>query len=251
MHLIRWIRRACRTSLLFAMGCAPGNPASSSATLPPGELAQQTLLELFRNHHVEAQSDGEWLTFPGRPVRASATIAGEQKHGDVIKMVQLDIRLDLGSGRIIGESFAGVGDSTEAAIAEAFENFAANSLHVLLRGFFLESDDQVSVDEWEIGGKLRRVIIGRMGIRGRLPDPDQPPVDWFPTAVDKLKAMPLDAGTHWLRIYFAQMDHKVSNLEVLLDNDDWELLREQIASIEWPSGKEFFSVRVFVLITDI
>jgi hypothetical protein len=40
------------------------------------------------------------------------------------------------------------------------------------------------------------------------------------------------------------------DLEVLLDNEDWEKVRNELATIDWPKAKEFFSLRVFMIIQD-
>jgi hypothetical protein len=39
-------------------------------------------------------------------------------------------------------------------------------------------------------------------------------------------------------------------LEVLLDNEVWQELRNELAAIDWPKGKELFSLRVFMIIQD-
>jgi hypothetical protein len=70
----------------------------------------EPLLELFRAHGVEAAPCDDWIAFPGRAMRANASIVKERQHqGGLSVQLQLDLRLEITSGGTIVESFAGVG----------------------------------------------------------------------------------------------------------------------------------------------
>src|SRR5262249_22461519 len=105
-------------------------------------IVNEPLLELLRAHGVEAVVQGDWITFPGRTVRANAAIMRELPQTSALT-VQLDVRLEVGPGRTIVESFAGIGVTREKAIADAVHNLIANSFHVLLAAFFRPEDEQV------------------------------------------------------------------------------------------------------------
>jgi hypothetical protein len=120
---------------------------------------------------------------------------------------------------------------------------------VILAAFFKPEDDQVSREEWTIGGKMRSVIIGNVGIRGNLPEGEQA-VAWFKPFEEKLKAKQLGPGKHWVRLYYGQMQRKAMACEVLLDNDVWYEMQSEMAAINWPAEDAFFSVRVFLVIQD-
>jgi hypothetical protein len=205
------------------------------------------LLELFRAHGVEAVAQEEWVTFRDRKWKAAASIvrALEQQAGT---SVQLDVRLEIAPGRTIIESFAGVGETREKAVADALHNFTVNSLHVLLAAFFHSDDPQVSQEQWVVGGRTSRVTIGNVGIRGKPPVQGEPLVGWFRRFEDKLKKTELRPATHWVRLYYAHMEGKTMDCEVLLDNNVWEDMQSEMAALDWPSGDDFYSVRVFLVI---
>ena len=252
MRIVEAIHRAISATLLLFTGCGrelPEHVSHPHSHSVPGP--NEALEQLFRCHHVEAKQDGEWVTFPGRQYRASAAIVQEQHPRPNFITVQLDVRLDLGDGRVLIESFMRMGTSRDKAVGDSFQNFTINSFHVLLRAFFAPSDEQVTTEEWNIAGKQRRVVVGNLGMRGTPPVPEKMPVEWFPTVESKLKAMPLAGGTHWVRIYYAQMNGKMMELEVLLDNDHWVPLKDSLKDIVWPTGTGFFSMRLFMVITDI
>jgi len=205
------------------------------------------LLELFGAHGVEAVPQEEWVTFPDRNLKAAASIVRtlEWQAG---KTVQLDVRLEIAPGRTIIESFAGVGETREKAVADALHNFTVNSFHVLLAAFFRSDDRQVSREEWVVGGRTSRVTIGNAGIRGRPPVEGAQLVAWFKRFEERLKATELRPATHWVRLYYAHTQGKAMDCEVLLDNDVWEDMQSEMAALDWPSGDEFYSVRVFLVI---
>lgn len=251
MRIVEAIRRAISATLLLFTGCGRESPKHvSQPHIQSVRGPNEALKQLFCRHHVDAKQDGEWVTFPGYQYRAAAAIVKENNPRQNFISVQLDVRLALGDGRVLIESFMGMGTSRDEAVGDSFQNFTINSFHVLLRAFFAPSDEQVTVEEWNIAGKQRRVALGNLGMRGTPPAPEKMPVDWFPTVESKLKAMPLTGGTHWVRIYYAQMNGKMMELEVLLDNDHWVPLKDSLKDIVWPTSTDFFSMRLFMVITD-
>src|SRR6266540_2237247 len=162
--------------------------------------------------------------------------------------VQLDVRLEIPPGRTIVESFAGLGETREKAVADALHNFTANSFHVLLAAFFRSDDQQVSQEAWVVGGRTSRVTIGNVGVRGKPPVQGDQLVGWFKRFEEKLKEKHLRPGTHWVRLYYGQMQGRPMAFEVLLNNDVWEEMQSEMAAVDWPSGEEFYSVRVFLVI---
>jgi hypothetical protein len=207
----------------------------------------ESLLELFRAHGVEAVLLEEWVVFPGRNMRASASIVREIKQQAAMS-VQLDVWFEIAPRRTIVESFAGLGETLERAVADAIHNFTANSLHVFLTAFFRSDDQQVSQEEWVVGGRTSRVTIGNVGIRGKPPVQGEELVGWFKRFEEKLKENQLRPGTHWVRLYYGQMQGRPMACEVLLNNDVWEEMQSEMAAVAWPVGEEFYSVRVFLVI---
>jgi hypothetical protein len=208
-------------------------------------FVNEPLLELFRAHGVEAVAQGDWITFPGRPIRANAAIVRElpQKAG---LTVQLDVRFEVGPRRTIIESFAGIGQTREGACADAVRNLVANSFHVLLAAFFRPEDEHVTREEWAVGGRPAQAFIGNAGIRGKPPVPPGELVGWFWQLKSKLEGQQLRPGTHWCRVYYAQMQGKRTACEALLDNVVWPEMQEELAAVTWPAGEAFYGVRLFL-----
>jgi hypothetical protein len=207
----------------------------------------EALLEFFRAHGVESVPQDEWIAFPGRDMRANASIAGEMEQQSAIT-VQLDVELEIAPGRTISESFAGLGETREEAVADALQSFTANSFHVLLAAFFGSDDPHVSQEEWVIGGRTGRVTIGDVGTRGTPPVQGDQRVGWLQHFEEKLKEQQLRPGTNWVRLYYGQAQGSMVVCEVLLNNYVWEEMQSEMAAADWPSGEEFYSVRVFLVI---
>jgi hypothetical protein len=207
----------------------------------------ELLLDLFRAHAIEAVAEDEWITFPNRTLRAGASIVRDTEQRGWMS-AQLAVRLEIAPGQTILESFAGLGETREKAIADALHNFSVNSFHVFLAAFFRSRDEQVTQEEWIIGGRTSRVTIGNLGIRGKPPVQGERLLGFFKQFEDKLKAKHLQPGTHWVRLYYGQMQRKAIACEVLLDNGEWEELQSEMAAIDWPASEDFYSVRVFLVI---
>ena len=43
---------------------------------------------------------------------------------------------------------------------------------------------------------------------------------------------------------------KAGPCEVLLDNEVWNEMQAEMAAVDWPSGQDFYSVRVFLVVQD-
>ena len=236
---------------LFILSVSPSTIGCSREAAPQGDQRPVSetnayLLELLRAHGVDAAPHGEWLVLSQANMKANASIVREAPG----KWVQLDVRLEFAPGRTLNESFAGIGQTREQATADALHNFTTNSFHVIIAAFFNHGDDQVSRDDWTVGGRLRQVTIGNVGIRGKPPVQGAELVSWFKLFEEKLKAQRLSEGVHWVRLYYAQMQGKSTACEVLLDNDVWEEMQAEMAAIDWPAGEEFYSLRVFLVMQD-
>jgi len=207
------------------------------------------LLELFRNHGIDAAPVDDWIVFRDRNMKANAAVVREMKQR-VGASVQLDVRIEIEPGRTLIESFAGVGESKDRAVANAQHNFVVNSFHVILAAFFRPENEQVTREEWMIGGQKKLVTIGNIGMRGELPVQGEQAVAWFRQFEERLKAKRLAPKTHWVRLYYGQMQREAIACEVLLDNEPWGEMRSEMAAIDWPLSETFYSVRVFLVIQD-
>jgi hypothetical protein len=204
---------------------------------------------LFQAHGVECVQGKDWIVFPKQGVKANGEVFDGMVHPNGLT-IQLDVRFSFATNQTIIESFAGIGQTRDEAFNDAVQNFAANSLHVLLATFLNENDKEVTVEEWSIAGKRKVVTIGKVGIRGKPPVQGEELVKWFGCFEEKIKNSRLADGTHWVRLYYGQIDHKSLTCEVLLDNEHWSEMQTEMAAFAWPTGPDFYSVRIFLIIRD-
>jgi hypothetical protein len=122
--------------------------------------------------------------------------------------------------------------------------------------FGFESE-QVTREEWIVGGLPRIAIIGPIVPRGR---PDRVDamwremgsdgVAWFKFLVQQIEMAQLGPGTHWIRLYYAQIRKQMAACEVLLDNTTWGPVQERMETAGWPAEDDFYSVRLFLILRD-
>ncbi|RJS22594.1 hypothetical protein DRW03_14920 [Corallococcus sp. H22C18031201] len=211
------------------------------------ESANPILRELLESHGVACQEEGEWLRVGEGSVRAQA--AWIQAEGsDPRRTVRLDVAIAPWAGRIWVESFGGLGGSQAEARKDAVQNFVRGSLHVLLGAFIRAPDSHVDVQEWRIGGRLRRVIVGDLLIRSTRPSAQAGAPTWLKALWGALETVALSPGVHALRVFFAQMNHAPMTLEVQLDNAPWPELSAALEAAPWPRAEAFLSHRLFAII---
>lgn len=214
----------------------------------------QTLAALFEAHGIPTCEETGALFFSEYPdFRAEAEIFRESQVSDGHSL-QLDIRFDLAPGRQIIESFAGLGITPEDALQDAFQNFARCSLPVLLAALFNHSHPSVVVEEWQIGGEKRHIVIGDLTIKTLHPKSDLETLQstlntlWATQVEPQIKHLVLGPETHWVRVYFAQNHGKHVVLEVLRNNQDWDELKTPLTSLAWPLHQDFYSCRIFFMV---
>jgi hypothetical protein len=238
-------------ALVLLAGCGRSEPALGGQTSRPApQVVSPAIYQLFKAHAIDCRQKGNWIEFPNPSGRASGAILEKSSAKTDLHSVQLDFQMELDSGQNLIESVTGIGESREKAIDDAVQSFALNSFQVILAAFFAQPGDQVRIKNWSIGGIERRVFLGPIGLGGNAPDPSSTPVDWFTQVEEKLKSINIDGGTHWISVYYEQIDNHLSKMEVLLDNDVWEAMQKDLATVHWPKGNEFLSLRVFVVIQD-
>jgi len=202
------------------------------------------LAHLFQAHGVTTTLEGEWILLPEHGLRIHGAIVRVRESAGG-RAVQLDVRVVISPGRLLIESFVGIGATREQAVLDAQQHFARNVFHVILAAFCQRDREQVIQEEWLINGQQRLATIGNVEIRGQLPESG---MAWFRQFEDKLKVRELGAGTHWVRLFYAQSRGKTQTCEVLFDNDVWEEMQAEMADVDWPCGEDFYSVRVFLVL---
>ncbi|MBK5722044.1 hypothetical protein JGH11_14285 [Dysgonomonas sp. Marseille-P4677] len=206
------------------------------------------LAETFRSHHVECSIRDNLIIFPKQRMTACAFLFN--KSSSSAQIIQLDVKLEIGLGREIIESSVGMGLNIDITIENAWKNFLKNSFHTLLAAFFSDKfDDQINRYQWQIEGHMYDVVMSRTSIRGNHPEPL--PGKWLKQFEDILRNQHLPQGTHWVRLYYAQSESEPISMEILLDNEVWKAVEKKVHSFDFPVYKDFFSLRVFVILRDV
>ncbi len=237
-------------SSLTAGAPMPAPMPPTLATIPSFSSRSVTILrDFFVSHDIPAETTGAWVTFPGQPYQAQMEIVSTSTAPDRVQ-VQLDLRFAMTTGHVLVESLVGVGADRDEAIGNAVKSLTECSLHVVQRAFFGKAEDQVTQEEWEINGLPRQLTVGNVIMRSSAPVTNSTDL-WFPRLEHTIRAAPLPAGDHWVRMYYAQHLGKALEHEALLDNNSWPALKEAMRQWPWPQSADFYSVRLFLIIRDL
>ncbi len=219
------------------------------------------LIEILKSHNIEIfeEKDG-WIIFPKRSIVApndkSYFVRSPKLAGEIVNIsqhptftnVQLDILVEIFDGRVLIESFAGIGNSQDEAISNSLENFIYNSLHVLLNAFYDVKDEQISDEKWQINGKNWQAIIGGFAVKKFEEIPVKVPETVFPTFENLIKRQTLFKDVHWFRLFYAQQNKKFLDCETLFDNDIWSEANKELEKLDWESAESYYSVRNFLIL---
>ncbi len=208
--------------------------------------ANKILAELLTAHGYSVTYYNGWLSVDQRFPLMSAAVFNERSTGDSV-ILQLDVRVLLPEEMLI-ESFAGIGSDSIAALMDGFQNFAANSLHVILGAFFDAISEQFHRETWQINGHRWKATIGNYGVRLGNDDAFTIPDILFDVWKDSILALPLENEWNWTRLYFARTIANPDTCEILLNNAPWSEASERIATLPWEPTNSFYSVRCFLIL---
>ncbi len=220
----------------------------------PGQLASSedvtgVFLELFRGHGLPCTMKNGWITAESGCLTARAWVATMFTNPTFLS-IQLNLEVVTDHGERILESCGGFGKSRSQAIGDALDNFCNGSFHPIYSALTGQPCAHCEVEHWQIDGRSRWVFLGPMVIRGYLP-PDEPSArTWFSVMEQHIKASSLVGGLHWIRLYHMEAPTAETVSEVLLDNEMSPVLQADLASCPWPVTDRFYSVRVFLMVTD-
>lgn len=205
------------------------------------------LVQLFRAHGIDVGITDDWVVLPRPYMRVQATVVNEVPHPDSV-VVQVDVRIFVGFGRLMLASFAGVGAARADAVRDAMNSFVASSFHVILATFFGVGESQVEREQWVIAGSPRTVTTGGVLMKGPGQQPASVELTWSEQFRQALQGAFISQGTHWIQLYVALADSKPQECQVLLDNEPWETIQTVARSFSWPKSAGFLSVRLFLMI---
>ena len=220
------------------------------------------LIDIFKSHKIaiEKEENG-WINFSRRNDAPFYAYQSRQPkiRGDVVLKrqsqnyftVQIDVLLQLLDGRILCESFVGMGDDEHKAIENGLANFLLSSFHVLTNAFYFQKDEQIEIESWEINGEKWRVFVGNAVGRGDSSEISaQMPEDVFPMLEKLIKSQNLNEESHWFRLFYANFDNKEIECEVLFDNEVWQEAVDKIKNCNWEKRTAYYTFRNFVVLVN-
>ena len=207
--------------------------------------ASDLLCELFEGHKVPCTTQNSWVA-PNGELPAIRTVWTEHEQDCTGR---LDVETVLSDKRAIVESFAGLGDSSEARQTDAFQNFLASSYHVLLAALWGVLDaDQVDVSTWMIGDKEYQVYSGGFCTRASAELNMDIPGNYFNLLEDAIRNSEPTLDFHWYRTYICNLSETQRVYEALADNKAWKAGVDMLKKTAWVDSPEFYSVRNFVIL---
>ena len=211
-------------------------------------MLQKFLENLLRAHGLDSAAYEDWVVVDGELPGIRASIQ-DPRLQDGRVLLRLDIEVSFGADDVIVESFAGVGEDREAAVANALRNFCVNALHVFLAAFWGHVEaDQVQVESWQINGADWRAVIGNFGCQIAGDDAVDIPGNAFATIEACIKDLPLTGERHWVRSFYCNVGRDETGTEVLLDNEVWEDAQTAVAGLDWPQSDGYYSARNFLIL---
>ncbi|MCW5821579.1 MAG: hypothetical protein KIT34_02190 [Cyanobacteria bacterium TGS_CYA1] len=208
-------------------------------------FCSELLVNLFKPHGIIAVNHKEgFITLPDHPAYRFAL----QVYKSNEKIVLLEAVCEFGPGQLMKERLAGVGETQEQAIMDAQRNFVSCVFHVWLSAFFGKSNEYTNEYFWQINGIERRVLIGSPSGRGDLDASED--ARWQEKWYQLIRTLKIRDGLHWASLCYTQQDEKFIACDALLDNNSCETVKQEIQKFSWPSRKNFYSVRQFMIIAD-
>ena len=210
--------------------------------------------ELLKHHGISVDIDDEFINtdLPDN-VKFKARTVYEEVNGYISS--RLDVMTLTDQGEQILECCGDYGTTIEEAVANNFQNFSGSTLHPLLAALGCVAPhtyDQVTMEEWEINGKIWKVYIGNLTpkILADKKNTFLPPSEFFHSFERGIKAQQLVNRIHWFRGYYSQLDNEITTREFLMDNElvaDADTIFKDLPIL--PNVK-FYSCRNFIVLID-
>lgn len=220
---------------------------SPARQLFTSEDATSFIGDLFRAHGLECGVISGWIVPKTQEFIAQARVF---VHDETSRFsnVQLDFDVRTTDHAEILESCGGFGKTRPLAIADAMQNMANGSFHVLYSALTQQPCSHCEIEKWTIDGIPRTVYVGPMVTRSNQPTSVRFPTEWFASLKTQIESRALDQKIHWIRLYHMQMEKGESISECLIDNQPDEALQSTLHKCDWPTPQGFYSVRVFLMI---
>lgn len=224
------------------------SPVPGSNYAKPDERLMTFLLKMYREHGASAVRIGNWVCVDEGRLFTRADHFDHRQHPKSL-VLQADFVTVTQQGRHIIESFAGIGENLNSALADACKSFQDASFHALFVTLLSRPCGHVDRDVWTIGGIRRNVTFGWLRMRGAFPTDLWPPI--FEGLKKYTESLPIESGLHCARYFYCHIPSQEPTVEVMIDNETSEQLQTHVAALPWPQKNEFYSVRLFLVIQDM
>lgn len=208
------------------------------------------LQEALVSHGLSAVQYADFISVEGGRLELKAEVFERETSSAGTATVVLEIRAHsalLGGSPII-ECFAGMGDSKDQAISNAFAKMLLGVFHVLIEALTSHScEDQVEIENWKRRDAAWKIFSGPLLTQY---SDNSTLSDSYPEIISKLESLFAETATpgpHWIRVFVGAYHGRIQAIEVLLDNEDWEQAQPILASQGWACTEDYQSLRHFVL----
>lgn len=204
--------------------------------------------ELFKTRGFEVDEHDGWVI----PKGSDYAMKGYWYPNATENVGQLTIEVFMDSEMVMVESFAGMGESEEVRLREAFSSFVFHSFHVFLFAVWGEASEEVSCQEWEVMGVKYQAYIGQQGILNY----DRENLLEVPSSYnEKMKGVigseKLEKPFHWFTLFYANLNGLDNQAEVLKDNIKWSVGEKMLTSLAWKRSNHYYAVRQFVILKKV
>jgi hypothetical protein len=216
----------------------------------PEVVLNEKLAEILTQHGVEITVDDEFIytDLPSK-VKLKARAIFTEINGCISS--QMDVTVIPDTGEMIMESFGDFGKDIESATTNNLANFCMGSLHPLLAAFGSENHeilDQITIEEWEIAGKVWIAYIGNLVPKTNNTNHVKPPEYFYNAIETSIRAQSLGNNLHWFRGYYLQYKETINASEFLMDNVDVTNSNPLFSSVPVIENVEYYSCRNFIIL---
>ena len=206
------------------------------------------LIELFKTHGFESEEHDGWII----PKGSDYAMKGYWYPTATETTGQLTIEVFINSEMIMVESFAGLGESEQEKLKNAFSSFIHHDFTVLLLSIWNRDSSSIIKEHWKIGDKSYEVYIGNQGVINYDKAYSlEVPKSYKEQVKTLISDESLDKAFHWCTFFYANLNGLDSASEVLKDNVKWIKAESVLSSLSWKRSNHYYAVRQFVVLKKI
>lgn len=201
--------------------------------------------ELFKTEGFESEAYDGWIIPNGNDYAMKGYWYPEATESTG----QLTIELFINSEMIMVESFAGMGETANERLKNAFSSFLHHTFPTCLSALWGKRSFNVQCELWSVGETTYRAYIGNQGVLNYDKEKELTTPESYAIRMKELiSTEKLDKEMHWFNLFYANMNGLESYAEVLKDNIKWIEGSKVISSLNWARSNSYYAVRQFVIL---